>query len=121
LGASDPVRTLAGGRTWPVGGGGALEGGRAEPPVPGGRTEPEAEGPSVSRIWPVGGRPAGRGESGGTAPVAGCGSGPERGSSVTRGTPVVAAFGIPLAGKSVRCGCGGVTSSGMAAKKVRRA
>ncbi len=100
----------------PLGGGGALAGGRAAPPVTGGETEPEAEGPSVSRIWPEGGRPAVRGDKGGTAPVAGEGSGPERGNSVTRGTALVEALGAPPAGKSGRCDCGGVASSGMAAK-----
>ena len=108
VGATGPGRTLAGRWIPPPGGGGALAGGRAEPPVASGGIEPDAVGPRVSRTCPDGGCPATRDVRGGTAPVAGEGSGPERGSSVTRGTWLVGAFG-----KSGRCGCGGVTSSGM--------
>ncbi len=49
-GASEAGFALAADRASPVGGGGALGGGRREPEAVRGRTEREAEGPSVRRI-----------------------------------------------------------------------
>jgi hypothetical protein len=72
--------------------------------------EPEADGPMVRRIWPVTGCGTWSCE-GATAPVAGRGSEPERGSRVTRGT-------VAVVGGLGTSGPGGVVgaSSGISVK-----
>ena len=109
LGPVKPGVTLAGGRIAP--------GDDWKPPLGvGGLTEPEADGPTVSRIDPVAGRFAGRAgaadEVGNCTEPLGLGSEPVRGKSVMRGTELVVAVEGNFGGDpSGRCEGGGASSA----------